>query len=719
MEKESFEGCSVIFHDIKECYSSRELVTCQFSIKEGIEISNLGDCCIGIFPVGWTSPQNCVTQKAFSAAVIVSERDFKLEFASSETKSSNFDDFFQFCFYNSSNGVIYGASCPFQICDLKDMVSFVKDHQEEMSKSSNTTQEEWWLDELQQSMDGNDSCDDIVLVHNKTTLLEESLGKAFQDNELLRNRLAAMEREHSELQEDLAIEKQKYKNDLSEFSSMKVKIKALQNQEVSLKDTIKGSEDVIAYLTNQMEAMKSKMAAEYEEKIQCDADMNKKLILSLESKVQENEDLSVELKDCKLDFTMQLSETKKFYEEEKKSLLEEKEKLKSLIQDQTKKYQSLEQDYKIESETYVGRILALEKALHTKTIANNQSVETELALQKLSTENKKLHEENELFKGKIVEFEQEITNAESKNNILKLDKNHLEEVVSDLQKSIGISQKEKEEIKQKFSVITTEMTSKDMYIRSSAGRILALEKALQTKTISNNQTVETELALEKLSTENKKLHEENELFKGKIVEFEQEITNAESKNNILKLDKNHLEEVVSDLQKSIGISQKETEEIKQKLSVITTEMTSKDMYICSSKETFEVMKNEIQDLNLKITREKKVNKELLEKISNFESQSEKHHSLPEHGSHHALQVASAHMQKQIRAIKAEKDKFQELYFNLKANCASSSKCDEKLKRENQELRTRLCLGKKDFDELAEKYKMLQRVGPPDILDNQV
>ena len=604
MEKESFEGCSVIFHDIKECYSSRELVTCQFSIKEGIEISNLGDCCIGIFPVGWTSPQNCVTQKAFSAAVIVSEKDFKLEFASSETKSSNFDDFFQFCFYNSSNGVIYGASCPFQICDLKDMVSFVKDHQEEMSKSSNTTQEEWWLDELQQSMDGNDSCDDIVLVHNKTTLLEESLAKAFRDNELLRNRLAAMEREHSELQEDLAIEKQKYKNDLSEFSSMKVKIKALQNQEVSLKDTIKGSEDVIAYLTNQMEAMKSKMAAEYEEKIQCDADMNRKLILSLESKVQENEDLSVELKDCKLDFTMQLSETKKFYEEEKKSLLEEKEKLKSLIQDQTKKYQSLEQDYKMESETYVGRILALEKALHTKTIANNQSVETELALQKLSTENKKLHEENELFKGKIVEFEQEITNAESKNNTLKLDKNHLEEVVSDLQKSIGISQKEKEEIK-------------------------------------------------------------------------------------------------------------------QKLSVITTEMTSKDMYICSSKETFEVMKNEIQDLNLKITREKKVNKELLEKISNFESQSEKHHSLPEHGSHHALQVASAHMQKQIRAIKAEKDKFQELYFNLKANCASSSKCDEKLKRENQELRTRLCLGKKDFDELAEKYKMLQRVGPPDILDNQV
>ena len=604
MEKESFEGCSVIFHDIKECYSSRELVTCQFSIKEGIEISNLGDCCIGIFPVGWTSPQNCVTQKAFSAAVIVSEKDFKLEFASSETKSSNFDDFFQFCFYNSSNGVIYGASCPFQICDLKDMVSFVKDHQEEMSKSSNTTQEEWWLDELQQSMDGNDSCDDIVLVHNKTTLLEESLAKAFRDNELLRNRLAAMEREHSELQEDLAIEKQKYKNDLSEFSSMKVKIKALQNQEVSLKDTIKGSEDVIAYLTNQMEAMKSKMAAEYEEKIQCDADMNRKLILSLESKVQENEDLSVELKDCKLDFTMQLSETKKFYEEEKKSLLEEKEKLKSLIQDQTKKYQSLEQDYKIESETYVGRILALEKALHTKTIANNQSVETELALQKLSTENKKLHEENELFKGKIVEFEQEITNAESKNNTLKLDKNHLEEVVSDLQKSFGISQKEKEEIK-------------------------------------------------------------------------------------------------------------------QKLSVITTEMTSKDMYICSSKETFEVMKNEIQDLNLKITREKKVNKELLEKISNFESQSEKHHSLPEHGSHHALQVASAHMQKQIRAIKAEKDKFQELYFNLKANCASSSKCDEKLKRENQELRTRLCLGKKDFDELAEKYKMLQRVGPPDILDNQV
>ena len=77
------------------------------------------------------------------------------------------------------------------------------------------------------------------------------------------------------------------------------------------------------------------------------------------------------------------------------------------------------------------------------------------------------------------------------------------------------------------------------------------------------------------------------------------------------------------------------------------------------------------------------------------------------------------MQKQIRTIKAEKDKFQELYFNLKASGVSSSKCDEKLRRENQELRTRLCLGKKDFDELAEKLKMLQRVGPPDILDNQV
>ena len=604
MEKESFEGCSVIFHDIKECYSSRELIICQFSIKEGIEVSNLGDCCIGIFPVGWTSPQNCITQKAFSAAVIVSEKDFKLEFASSETKSSNFDDFFQFCFYNASNGYIHGASCPFQICDLKDMLSFVKDHQEEMSKSSNTTQEEWWLDELQHSMDGNDSSDDIVLVHNKTTLLEESLAKAFRENEILRNKVAAMEREHSEMQEDLTIEKQKYKNDLSEFSSMKMKFEALQNQEVSLKDTIKGSEDVIAYLTNQMEAMKSKMAAEYEEKIQCEADLNKKLILSLESKVQENQDMSAELEDFKLDFSKQLSETKRVYDEEMKGLLEEREKLKNVIRDQTKKYQSLEQDYKIESETYGSRILALEKALQTKTIANNQSVETELALQKLSTENKKLQEENELLKGKVVKLEQEITNTESKNNNLKLDKNHLEEVVSDLQKSIGISQKEKEEIK-------------------------------------------------------------------------------------------------------------------QKLSVITAEMTNKDLSICSLKETFEVMKNEIHDLNLKIAREQKINKELLEKISNFESQSEKQHSLPEHGSHHALQVASAHMQKQIRTIKAEKDKFQELYFNLKANGASSSKCDEKLRRENQELRTRLCLGKKDFDELAEKFKMIQRVGPPDILDNQV
>ena len=604
MEKESFEGCSVIFHDIKECYSSRELITCQFSIKEETEIANLGDCYIGIFPVGWTSPQNCVTQKAFGAAVIVSENNFKLEFASSETKSSNFDDFFQFCFYNSTNGVIYGASCPFQICDLKDMVSFVKDHQEEMSKSSNTTQEEWWLDDLQQSIDGNDSSDDIVLVHNKTTLLEESLAKAFRENEILRNKIAGMEREHSEMQDDLAIEKQKYKNDLSEFLLMKVKLQALQNQEVSLKDTIKGSEDVIAYLTNQMEAMKSKMAAEYEEKIQCEADVNKKLILSLESKVQENQDLSAELKDCKQGFTKQLSETKRVYDEEMKGLLEENEKLKTVIRDQTKKYQSLEQDYKIESETYGGRILALEKALQTKTIANNQSVETELALQKLSTENKKLQDENELFNDKVRELEQEISNGESKYNILKLDKNHLEEVVSDLQKSIGISQKEKEEIK-------------------------------------------------------------------------------------------------------------------QKLSIITTEMTNKDLYICSSKETFEVMKNEIHDLNLKIAKEQKTNKELLEKISNFENQSNKHHSFPEHGSHHALQVASAHMQKQIRTIKAEKDKFQELYFNLKASGVSSSKCDEKLRRENQELRTRLCLGKKDFDELAEKLKMLQRVGPPDILDNQV
>ena len=108
----TFEGCSVIFRNVKEYYSAEDEITCAFSVKENNVLQEASDSCyIGLFHVGWDSLTSCVAKKKFSCSEKTSHRSFFVTFLANEIPESNIDEFYQFCFYNINTEVVFGASC--------------------------------------------------------------------------------------------------------------------------------------------------------------------------------------------------------------------------------------------------------------------------------------------------------------------------------------------------------------------------------------------------------------------------------------------------------------------------------------------------------------------------------------------------------------------------------------------------------------------------------
>ena len=97
---ETFEGCSVIFRNVKEYYSTRNAITCTFSVRENFVVDEPVNCYIGLFHVGWDSLANCVTKKCFTQIERLPNGFYTLDFLANEIPDSNIDEFYQFCFYD-------------------------------------------------------------------------------------------------------------------------------------------------------------------------------------------------------------------------------------------------------------------------------------------------------------------------------------------------------------------------------------------------------------------------------------------------------------------------------------------------------------------------------------------------------------------------------------------------------------------------------------------
>lgn len=165
-EESKFAG--VVFHNIQEIYMPGKDIRCCYSIKPFV--STTANDWIGLYRVGWQSPKDYLCYEYSPVIEKGSELALSSLTASLSTQNSvtfrgqklpsEECEFYQFC-YVTSSGEIRGASYPFQI-------SFAKPG------------------ELECCEEEDESGDTLLIVKNRTALLEDSLAKAYDENGAMR-----------------------------------------------------------------------------------------------------------------------------------------------------------------------------------------------------------------------------------------------------------------------------------------------------------------------------------------------------------------------------------------------------------------------------------------------------------------------------------------------------------------------------------------------------
>ena len=157
------EFSAVIFNSVPRCYPPDREIECRYTIKSSVKPHSRD--WIGLFKVGWQSSREYYTYewspmleiqigeqgKAIHNRVLFRER--YLPRAD--------DEFYQFC-YVTNAGDVRGASVPFQI------------------KTKPVEQEDLECCEIE-----DDDGSSIMLVKNKTAMLEEALARALEENAVL------------------------------------------------------------------------------------------------------------------------------------------------------------------------------------------------------------------------------------------------------------------------------------------------------------------------------------------------------------------------------------------------------------------------------------------------------------------------------------------------------------------------------------------------------
>ena len=159
------EFSAVIFHAVQECYLPDRDIECRYTIKTSVKPTTRD--WIGMFKVGWQSSREHFTyewspipqiQDGEQGRPLTNRVVFRQKYLPKAD-----DEFYQFCYVNSA-GDVRGASVPFQI-------------------RIKTIEPELECCEIE---DDDFEGTSIMVVKNKTAMLEESLGRALEENSVFK-----------------------------------------------------------------------------------------------------------------------------------------------------------------------------------------------------------------------------------------------------------------------------------------------------------------------------------------------------------------------------------------------------------------------------------------------------------------------------------------------------------------------------------------------------
>lgn len=606
---------TVIFHNVKEYYSPGSKINCQFLIKENANLNEPENCYIGIFIVAWDTVDNAIIKKSFQSLELAgtSNSMYDLNFDLGEIPLTLIEDdeFYQFCFYNIQSEDVFGASCPFQICHLKEdnMVHIERMNESTLdsivSVNSDDGESSWWFKEGDRPVFVDLEDKDTVLIHSKTTLLENALTKATKEKEdaiIATQQKFEVELKQFTVENKVIIEKSE-----AEIIHLKTLNQSLTERESLFKQNLIDSQNVVKQMEKFAEENSRKndillqnLTQEKDVLVQALSDMESKnleyierLKTGLYAKIQSSEDRCDALNN---------------------SLIAEKHKL--------EKMQFDNEDI----------ILNLRKEIKLMGIKENQSIhETSKTLSELQGNlNTEISQKYE-YLNEIDKLTQSVTKMSEEN--------YLKDIVikSEREKLAQLSLQQQE--------MTTRLGEENVKI------------CLEIKNLKLHETSLVEAHQKELAYHRNRIDEIELKANEEILEFKTEI---EKLNN----------------------------ELNDKINCINM----LEAKIRESNENVQHMEA-LKDENMKLSDTVDELTAMLESTghtSHHSSFDSKKNESKEYGSMHALHIANAHMQKQLKSLKKER----EMHSCQTSNSVSAS---DSILRENEEFKLRLCMGKKAFD----------------------
>lgn len=219
-EESKFAG--VVFHNIQDVYIPGKDIRCCYSIKPSV--STTANDWIGLYKVGWQSPKDYLcyeyspvvetsTELVSSSSLNVSlSAQNSVVFRGSKLPTEECE-FYQFC-YVTSSGEIRGASYPFQI-------SFTNPGDLEICSE--------------------EDYESLLIVNNRTTILEDSLSKAYDENTTLKASKETVEANCLKFQ-DMILNLEAEKNELvSQDEKHKAMLKKAISEKIEIKESFKDS----------------------------------------------------------------------------------------------------------------------------------------------------------------------------------------------------------------------------------------------------------------------------------------------------------------------------------------------------------------------------------------------------------------------------------------------------------------------------------------------
>ena len=672
------EFSAVIFNNVPECYPPDRDIECRYTIKISVK-PNSRDW-IGLFKVGWQSSREHFTyewspmpsiQDGEHGRPIANRVVFRLRYLPKAD-----DEFYQFC-YVTYAGDVRGASVPFQI------------------KTKPIEQEELECCEIE-----DDEGSSIMIVKNKTAMLEESLARALEENAVLRASNETV---------------------LADLANVNDKVMESESRKAELTAALKENEKKTSNL-DQALAQKNLAVEELQSKIRDLESANSGLKTILENLNRRREELMMMVEQERAQTSQQVEKNTE------KLVIERKQYLENMAADR-QMIEKLQNDLKAK-EDEINTLKARWAELKTK--ARSESTEFAEKMEKVNSENVKLQEqvlqiteENKVLQRNLEEESERLTKKvrdmyiELKNKDQECEKvreeiasyqcrieeveNTKEEILRDatheaelLGQNIQKLQRDLTEKQELIHQLEQELEDANSQLQQEKGKITALEEDYESVIRALHDQLEGEKAL------NQSLCSQSDR---NVASLQGQVQKQLEANMELSQQLEGKSAELRDVSGELDNCKKLLQSAEEKLHMTLSQLTAVDAEVKSLKVEKETLQTTLTD------------------TQGASAQSSKNSA----ASMYALQTAHTHLEKKYLKAKKEMDELWRERNELKRTIATfqgNVTCDdlrlqmEEMRACNEDLRMRLNMGAEAFKmkfiecrQLEEQLNKVTRTSP--------